>query len=77
MARVMGGTRDFIRIVYRDPEHIAERMALYASDRLGEASRDWAAATLEANSDVPRVKLADDLRPLTTREPARRGPPHA
>jgi hypothetical protein len=61
----MGGTRAFIRIVYRDPEHIAERMALYASDRLGDASREWAAATLEANSDVPRVKLADDLRTQT------------
>jgi hypothetical protein len=65
VARVMGGTRAFIRIVYRDPEHIAERMALYASDRLGEPSREWAAATLEANPDVPRVKLADDLRNRT------------
>jgi hypothetical protein len=65
MVRAMGGTRAFIRVAYRDPEHIAERLALYASDHLAEPSRDWAETTLEAHPDVPRVKLAGDLRNRT------------
>jgi hypothetical protein len=65
MARAMGGTRAFIRVAYRDPEHIAERLALYASDHLAEPSRDWAETTVKAHPDVPRVKLADDLRNRT------------
>jgi hypothetical protein len=65
IARAIGGTRDFIRVAYRDPEHIAERLALYSSDRLGEPSREWAKATLEAQADVPRVKIADNLRNQT------------
>lgn len=35
-------TRALMRIAYRDPEHVAERLTLYAADRLGEASGTWA-----------------------------------
>src|SRR4051812_42862145 len=61
-SRAVGGTRAFVRLVYRDPEHIAERMTLYATQRLAEPSREWAQRTLKANPDKSRVKIADDLR---------------
>jgi hypothetical protein len=62
VATAVGGTRQFLRILYRDPEHISERMTLYAAQRLGEPSREWAEAKLRDNPDTPRVKLADELR---------------
>lgn len=62
VATAVGGTRAFVRLVYRDPEHVTERMTLYAAQRLGEPSREWAQAKLSANPDTPRVQLADDLR---------------
>ena len=62
VSRAAGRTRDLVRLVYRDPEHATERMALSAAGRLGESSRRWAEATVKANSDKPRVKIADDLR---------------
>jgi len=62
VATAVGGTRQFLRILYRDPEHISERMTLYAAQRLGEPSREWAEAKVRDNPDTPRVKLADELR---------------
>jgi len=62
VAAAVGGTRAFVRLVYRDPEHITERMTLYAAQRLGAPSREWAQAKLRANPDTPKVQLADDLR---------------
>jgi hypothetical protein len=62
VGRALERTRGFIRVVHRDPEHVTERMTLYAADRLGESSREWAAATLEKNPDTSRRNLADALR---------------
>lgn len=62
VGRALDRTRGFVRLVHRDPEHVTERMTLYAADRLGEPSREWAAATVEKNPDTPRRKLADALR---------------
>jgi hypothetical protein len=62
VAAAVGGTRDFARLVYRDPEHVTERMTLYAAQRLGAPSREWAKTAVEANPHTPPVKLADDLR---------------
>jgi hypothetical protein len=67
VSRAAGSTRDFIRLLYRDPEHVPERMALYASAHLAEPSREWAQATLKANPDKPRVQIADDLRMQSAR----------
>ena len=61
-SRAVGRTRDFVRVVYRDPEHVTERMALYAAEHLAAPSGEWAHATVKANPDKPRVKIADDLR---------------
>jgi len=39
IGRVFSGSRELVRIVYRDPEHVAERLTLYVADRYGDASR--------------------------------------
>jgi len=36
--RGLSGWRVLGRIAYRDPEHVAERLALYGARNLGEAS---------------------------------------
>lgn len=51
-----------MRIVYRDPEHVAERLTLYASVRLGASSSDWAHSVLATRPDTPRAHLAEELR---------------
>lgn len=66
-ARAIGGTRELVRLAYRDPEHVTERMSLYASEHLAEPSREWAEATVQADPDKPRVKIADDLRTQSAR----------
>lgn len=61
--RVFSGSRELVRIVYRNPEHVAERLTLYVSDRRGEESREWAQSAQQAQPDAPVAVLADDLRP--------------
>jgi hypothetical protein len=58
----LSGTRALARVVYRDPEHVAERLTLYASQHLAEPARAWAEAELQARPDVPRAQIADDIR---------------
>ncbi len=60
--RIFGGSKALIRVVYRDPEHVPERLTWYAVDHLAKESRDWAASTRAANPETPRAKIADDLR---------------
>jgi hypothetical protein len=36
------------RLAYRDPEHLPERLALYAADTLAEPSSTWAAEARKA-----------------------------
>jgi hypothetical protein len=60
--RAFGGTKAVVRIAYRDPEHISERLTLHATQNLGEPSRDWAEQALRENPDSSSAELADDLR---------------
>jgi hypothetical protein len=60
--QVVAGTRGLIRVAYRDPEHVAERLTLFAVDRLADPSRDWATAALAARPGVPAAELAEELR---------------
>jgi hypothetical protein len=62
VGRVFSGTRELVRIVYRDPEHVAERLTLYAADRYGDASREWARSARSARPDIPRAVIAEELR---------------
>ena len=63
--RAFSGSKELVRIVYRDPEHVAERLTLYAVDRLASSSRDWAQRTVSARPDTPRAELAEELRTQT------------
>jgi hypothetical protein len=56
------GTRELMRIVYRDPEHVSERLTLYASQRLAAPSRDWAQCVRRKRSDTPPATIAEELR---------------
>ncbi len=60
--RVFSGSRDLWRVVYRDPEHVAERLTLYMVERLGDPSRGWAQSMRSSRPDTPRAKIADELR---------------
>ena len=53
--------RELIRIAYRDPEHICERMTLFASHRLAEPSREWARQVRAADPRADLREIADGL----------------
>jgi len=63
--RVFSGTRELVRIVWRDPEHVAERLTLYAVDRLGASSAEWALRTRRERADTPPSHVAEELRTQT------------
>jgi hypothetical protein len=62
MRRVFSGSRELVRIAYRDPEHVSERLTLYTAARLGDPSREWAQSARGAHPETHRAKIADDLR---------------
>ena len=49
-------------IAYRDPEHVAERIALHSTQSLGEPSLEWAQRVRKEREDVPRAVIAEQLR---------------
>ena len=50
------------RVVYRDPEHVAERLTLHTMEKLGPPSLEWAQATQQSRPDEPPALIADELR---------------
>src|SRR3954449_11866405 len=60
--RALGGTKELVRIAYRDPAHISERLTLHAAQNLAEPSRQWAEKARRARPDATPAELADDLR---------------
>lgn len=60
--RTFAGTREAVRIVYRDPEHVSERLALYSIGRLADPSAEWANAVRINRPDVPPAEIAEELR---------------
>ena len=60
--RTLSEGRRLARIAYRDPEHVAVRLTLYGSERLGEASIEWASRVREERPDAPRAVIAEELR---------------
>jgi hypothetical protein len=64
---VLSASRALLRLVYRDPEHVSERMTLYAVDRLRDSSREWAEAARRARADTPVAELAEELRIQTAK----------
>ena len=62
ITRALSGSRELVQIVYRDPEHVAERLTLYAGQSLGEQSREWAESAREARPGADRAEIAEELR---------------
>ncbi len=60
--RTLSGWRQLGRIVYRDPEHLAERLTLFGAGNLGPPSLEWARGVRAARPDVPRAVIAEELR---------------
>ena len=60
--RVFARSRELWRVVYRDPEHVAERLTLYTAGRLGESSRLWADSVRSDRPDTHVAKIAEELR---------------
>ncbi len=60
--RMFSGSRDLWRVVYRDPEHVPERLTLYTAGRLGDPSREWAQSMRSSHPDTPVAKIAEELR---------------
>ena len=50
------------KIAYRDPEHVAERIALHSTQSLGEPSLEWAQRVRKEREGVPRAVIAEQLR---------------
>ncbi len=50
------------KVAYRDPEHVAERIALNSTQSLGEPSLEWARRVREEREGVPRAVIAEQLR---------------
>lgn len=53
---------DVARLAQRDPEHVVERIALYAADRLAESAREWAAEIRTSRPEAAREVLVEELR---------------
>src|SRR5436309_2950467 len=60
--RAFASSRGLVRIVHRDPEHVAERLTLYAVKRIADESTQWAQSTLRNRPDTPRSQIAEELR---------------
>src|SRR5947209_16778350 len=62
IGRVFSGSRERWRLVYRDPEHVAERLTLYTADRLASPSREWAKSAQDARPSSHPAQIAEELR---------------
>jgi hypothetical protein len=62
MGSAVSGTRELVRIAYRDPEHVSERLTLYANQHLAAPSRAWAERVRRERSDTPPATIAEELR---------------
>jgi hypothetical protein len=65
--RVFSASRELVRIAYRDPEHVSERLTLYAAGRLGDPSREWAISARSSRADSHPAEIADELRTHSAR----------
>ena len=60
-SRLSSGRR-LARIAYRDPEHVAERLTLFGSERLSNSSLEWAKGVRQERPDAPRGLIAEEVR---------------
>jgi len=55
-------SRALVRLVYRDPENVPERLTLKAVERLGEPAREWARRQASTDSVADRARACAELR---------------
>jgi hypothetical protein len=60
--RSVRNTKELMRIAYRDPEHISERLTLQASKNLAAPSAEWAKTARSEHPEATPSELADALR---------------
>jgi len=60
-----GATKALFRVVYRDPQHVSERITLYTVDRLADEAQQWAKSVRDERSDTHRAVIAEELRVQT------------
>jgi hypothetical protein len=60
--RAFSTSRELVRIAYRDPEHVSERLTLYTARRLGDPSRQWAESARSARPESHPAEIAEELR---------------
>jgi hypothetical protein len=60
--RVFAGSRALVRLVHRDPEHVAERLTLFAVARIADESTRWAQSARGSRPDTPPAEIAEELR---------------
>ena len=58
----LSGWRQLAPVAYRDPEHVAERIALHSVLSLGNDSLAWAQRIAQEREGVPRAVIAEQLR---------------
>ena len=57
--------RRLAKIAYRDPEHVGERLTLFASKHLSDLSSDWANRVRQERPDTPVEAIAEEVRTQT------------
>src|SRR5947209_4385443 len=60
--RAFSTSRELVRIAYRDPEHVSERLTLYTARRFGDRSREWAKSTRSTRPESHPAEIAEELR---------------
>ena len=63
--RMIYGSRALLRIVHRDPEHVAERLTLHTIDRLADPTQEWAESTRSRQPDIPVARIGEEQRKQT------------
>jgi hypothetical protein len=58
----LSGSKELVRLAYRDPDHIPERLTLLAMERLAEPSAAWAHQALRSNPNRTPAELGEALR---------------
>jgi hypothetical protein len=62
LKHTLSGWRRLATIVYRDPENVCERLALYMTQTHGADDSAWAQGVRKERKGTPRAVIAEDLR---------------
>ncbi len=70
LRRVFAASRALVRLVHRDPEHVAERLTLFAIDHIADETERWAQSAGRRRPDTSAAELGEEQR-LSTAQLAR------